>query len=692
MSTNSSTQVINDSISSLKIKPMKKHIYNLICITIIAIGLVSCKKTPDINNTNKKSLPTVITGDAENITLNTASLINSVSVADNSNVSARGVCYDTVTNPSLDNLFTLNGDGEGEFTSELDNLLEDTHYYARAYATNEAGTAYGAQVEFSTTSIDFPVIATLDPSDITMSSAVVGGDIISNGNGEIISKGVCWSLNENPSLDNSINFSNEGAGGGAFSSQIDNLSSETTYYAAAYAQNSKGVSYGNSVSFTTKKANATNFTSIYSEDVTCNSAIFKAEVDTVGNFNIVSSGFCWSINNDVNLINNTGIFYADNFSENITSEITSLESGVTYYFKAFVQLDEDTIYSSLSSFTTCMGNAVLVDSIVEYFDEVGDYQDIELEGWTNIAVQGDRKWLGNSFNDEKWAFRSANNSGLDYLETWLITPLVTNIQDKKLSFKSSIAYWAHGSGHPGAVLISTDFLGDNFESATWTEIDITLAQESDGDHTWVESGEYDLSAFSGNAAVAFKYVGSDTESTSFRIDDIVVSEGSGGGGSGTVLPFSELFTENLGSFSTYDALGAQTWEWTFYDDGCAKMSGYDNGQNENEDWLISPELDFSSSTDVTMNFRQAANYVNGEFSFIKVLVSINYSGEGDPNAASWTEVNVPTMPTGDNFDFIDSGSVDLSAYDGEGSVYVAFKYTSSNSIASTWEISQVIIE
>jgi hypothetical protein len=53
-----------------------------------------------------------------------------------------------------------------------------------------------------------------------------------------------------------------------------------------------------------------------------------------------------------------------------------------------------------------------------------------------------------------------------------------------------------------------------------------LAQESDGDNTWVESGEYDLSAFTGNAAIAFRYIGSDAESTTLRFDDILVTDGS----------------------------------------------------------------------------------------------------------------------------------------------------------------------
>lgn len=336
-----------------------------------------------------------------------------------------------------------------------------------------------------------------------------------------------------------------------------------------------------------------------------------------------------------------------------------------------------------------------VDEINEDFSSMNDYDDINLEGWTNVKVLGDRAWIARVFDGNPYAQSSGYNSGLSEMETWLITPPVTNIQDKSLSFKSAIAYWAHGSGHPGTVLVSEDFNGENFETATWTEIDITIAQEADGDHTWIESGEYDLSAFNGNAAIAFRYIGSDTESTTFRVDDVVVSDGTGGGGGGgggATLPFSEPFTEDLGTFTTYDANGPQSWAWDFYDDGCAKMAGYDNGQIENEDWLISPELDFSSSNGVTMEFRQAANYVSGEWSYLQVLVSTNYSGEGDPNSATWTEVTVPNWPSGDNWDFIDSGSVNLSDYDGEESVFVAFKYTSSSSVASTWEVSSIEIK
>ncbi len=668
---------------------MKQQLQLVSALIVSTLLLVSCKKAPEIaENTNKKILPTVETGIIENITINSATINCKIILDGNSLILTRGVCYDTISNPSLENLFTLNGEGVGEFTSELENLLEGTHYYVKAYATNEVGTAYGAQVEFNTTSIDFPVITTLDPSDITMNSAIVGGDIISAGISEIISKGVCWSLDDAPTIENSIDFSNEGSGSGAFSSQINDLLAETTYYAAAYAQNSKGVSYGSVVSFTTKKANATNFTSIYTEDVTCNSAILKAEVDTIGNFNIISSGFCWNTNYNVDLINNSGVYNTNSFTENINYEITGLESVVTYYFKAFVQLENDTTYSSLSSFTTCMGNLVIVDSINEHFDMVSDYQDVEIEGWTNITVQGNRKWWGKTFNEEKWATAQAYNSGLDYMETWLITPIVTNISEKVLSFKSAMAYWEHTSNTPMTILISTDFMGNNFETATWEELSCNLPTISDDEYAFIESGEVDLSSYSGNAVIAFKYIGSNAESTSIMIDDVLIGFSGIGGGSAT---YSEPFTTSLGSYTGYSKIGDQVWEWSFYDGGCAKMDGYSGSSFANEDWLISPNYDLSNNLNTVMNVRQTAGYINDDWSQIKILISANYAGSGDPTLATWVEVIAPNMPTGSDFIFVDSGDIDLSDWDGEV-IHVAFKYLSTVASSSTWEISSVEVK
>ena len=65
-------------------------------------------------------------------------------------VTARGICWDTLHNPTISNSHTIDGSGIGMFTSYMTGLKPNTTYYVRAYATNSEGTAYGNEVTFTT--------------------------------------------------------------------------------------------------------------------------------------------------------------------------------------------------------------------------------------------------------------------------------------------------------------------------------------------------------------------------------------------------------------------------------------------------------------------------------------------------------------------------------------------------------------
>lgn len=65
-------------------------------------------------------------------------------------VTARGVCWNTEQNPTVNNNHTTNGNGTGSFTSHIVGLNANTTYYVRAYATNSVGTAYGEERYFTT--------------------------------------------------------------------------------------------------------------------------------------------------------------------------------------------------------------------------------------------------------------------------------------------------------------------------------------------------------------------------------------------------------------------------------------------------------------------------------------------------------------------------------------------------------------
>jgi uncharacterized protein (TIGR02145 family) len=95
-----------------------------------------------------------------------------------------------------------------------------------------------------------PGLTTTEISEISETTAVSGGNI-STDNGEAVTKrGVCWSTNQNPTIQN--DKTEDGSGVGSFTSSISDLEPNTTYYVRAYATNSVGTAYGNAISFKTK--------------------------------------------------------------------------------------------------------------------------------------------------------------------------------------------------------------------------------------------------------------------------------------------------------------------------------------------------------------------------------------------------------------------------------------------------------
>ena len=85
---------------------------------------------------------------------------------------------------------------------------------------------------------------------ISTTSAVGGGDIINNDKISIISKGICWDTNHNPTILLSTKAEN-GSGDEPFVDTLTNLLSNTKYYVRAYASSLIETYYGQEVSFTT---------------------------------------------------------------------------------------------------------------------------------------------------------------------------------------------------------------------------------------------------------------------------------------------------------------------------------------------------------------------------------------------------------------------------------------------------------
>ena len=225
---------------------MKKKSFILILFITI---FCSCNKDDLI--WDLKKFATISTISATNISNTSVTINGEVKYDGGSTVIQRGVCWSTNQNPTIADNITSNGSGSGSFTSYITSLNANTTYYSRAYATNGVGTAYGNQINFTTTNISgsLPTLTTVSASNVTNNSAVSGGNITSDGGSTVTQRGVCWSTNQNPT--SADNMTSNGSGSGSFTSYLTSLNANTTYYSRAYATNGVGTAYGNQINFTT---------------------------------------------------------------------------------------------------------------------------------------------------------------------------------------------------------------------------------------------------------------------------------------------------------------------------------------------------------------------------------------------------------------------------------------------------------
>jgi hypothetical protein len=131
-----------------------------------------------------------------------------------------------------------------------------------------------------------PFIVTSKTVEVYSTFTNVGGNVTSDGGAPITEKGICYSTSSNPDINSTVVLSNSQLGG--FEVDLVNLNPQTNYFARAFAKNKNGVSYGNTVSFTT-----TGEVQILNElfDEPCNAGILENlfSTYTINNFNATPS-------------------------------------------------------------------------------------------------------------------------------------------------------------------------------------------------------------------------------------------------------------------------------------------------------------------------------------------------------------------------------------------------------------------
>jgi hypothetical protein len=147
--------------------------------------------------------------------------------------------------------------------------------------------------------------------------------------------------------------------------------------------------------------------------------------------------------------------------------------------------------------------------------------EVDLTPFTAVSIVGAQVWAQASFSGNGYAKVSGYSGGNKDNEDWLISPAIDldASTENVLSFLTA----ANFSGPNLGVFISSDFTGTydsaSVVTATWTDVtsQVTL---SAGSYAWTESGNVDLSTYSGMIYVGFKYLSNTVDGAkTYEVDD-----------------------------------------------------------------------------------------------------------------------------------------------------------------------------
>ena len=152
---------------------------------------------------------------------------------------------------------------------------------------------------------------------------------------------------------------------------------------------------------------------------------------------------------------------------------------------------------------------------------------------------------------------------------------------------------------------------------------------------------------------------------------------------GAVTIFNQDWEGDMNGWTFVTVEGSKPWNISQYQGNhYAYANGYNGGVNEQ--WCISPAFNLYVYSNVSLNFRNAKNYTGPD---MQLFFSNDYDGE-NPAEATWTELEF-NKSTG-SFAWAESGTIELAGFTGD-ECYIGFKYTSTETEASAWEVDDIVL-
>ncbi|MBQ8968434.1 MAG: choice-of-anchor J domain-containing protein [Bacteroidaceae bacterium] len=330
------------------------------------------------------------------------------------------------------------------------------------------------------------------------------------------------------------------------------------------------------------------------------------------------------------------------------------------------------------------GNTLCPETVQRFGNETIWANDVA-DGWAySFEKDGDTWFLCNRYGQYLYMKGTYNNfnytddlGDLDFDEEWPSWTITYNAADKTYDIQNTgnnkTLRFTTQYNNVGAYDLSTLETTDGY-------LPLQLYKRVEGQVESVEVSEE-------TEEVTFTLEGGEWQAKG----DYLNAELTGGN---TLTDMDAVYEATGWSIEFIGGIGDLTYVWRYDATYGLRASAYKSSTYYPTDaWAISPAMNLKKAERPIFSFEQAQKYAGTPVTdYLKVYVSTDYTGRGGLEAASWTDVTgqiVGEWPDGSSWDYMPM-TLDLTAFAGEKSVSVAFRYISTDAVAATWEVKNVV--
>lgn len=305
------------------------------------------------------NVPHFATLTSTNVTQTTITLRGRLTDEGGHDLQSMGLCYkelregDTslpdITEEGDTYMIPISLEEADDFTATIEHLSPNTTYRICAYGITASGTGYSAALDVTTLAAKEPTVAFDEIENINSNTILLKARVINQGSSEVTEVGFCWSMDTNPTVENSPSVQSTLNPDGTFEAELE-LEYGQDYIVRAYAINADGIGYSlSSPSIITPESPELSVETLPAQDVTTTTATLHGTLH--GGTAITERGFYLS-DNVTNLFTDNAKIVVDTDAESFTYQATNLTPSTTYYYSTYAVSNGETIHGEVETFTT----------------------------------------------------------------------------------------------------------------------------------------------------------------------------------------------------------------------------------------------------------------------------------------------------------------------------------------------------